>query len=461
MEKQLPDKIMDRKSFIRMALYLAVPIMIQNLMATLVNTADTIMLGYVSQSAMSAASLANQFFFLMECLFFGMNTGTSVLCAQYWGKGDKKTIERVMGLGIRFTLIISVIFFMIGFFAPGFVMKCFAKDPQIIESGINYLRVMSVGFLFMSVSNIYLCVLRSTERVVFPTVTYIVSLCVNIVLNACFIFGYLGFPKLGVVGVALGTAVARFVEMLMCLIHSRFFSDIRFKVRSVFAKTGILFKDFLKVAIPSAGNDVIWGLATSVFASILGHMGNDIVAANSVAAMVVNVGAIASRGFANATTVVVSKALGADNKPAAKVYGARMLKLTIIVSLLGCAIIIALRPAMCDFYADKISSTAIEYLGLMMIMTTWRLVGEGINTCLICGCFRGGGDSGFGMKIDTIFMWLVAVPLMAAAAYLFELSPMWVYFVMTLDEYEKMPVVFVHYRKYKWLTNITRDEAEL
>ena len=96
-----------------------------------------------------------------------------------------------------------------------------------------------------------------------------------------------------------------------------------------------------------------------------------------------------------------------------------------------------------------------------MLMTTWRLVGEGINTCLICGCFRGGGDSRFGMVLDAIFMWGVAVPLMAAAAYLFKFPPIWVYFMMTLDEFEKMPVVLAHYWKYKWMKNITREADEL
>ena len=181
------------------------------------------------------------------------------------------------------------------------------------------------------------------------------------------------------------------------------------------------------------------------------------VAANAVAVMVVNIGAIACRGFANATTIIISQELGKDHKDTAKEYGKRMLRITIIVSLIGCAIILAVRPMILDFYRDKLTETAIYYLGIFIIMTTWRLVGEGINTCLICGCFRGGGDSRFGMIVDSIFMWLVAVPLTFLAAYVLKLPPVWVYFIMTLDEFEKMPVVFIHYFRNKWLTNITRD----
>ena len=213
----------------------------------------------------------------------------------------------------------------------------------------------------------------------------------------------------------------------------------------------------MKIATPAVINDVVWSLATSAFAAILGHIGDDMVAANAVAVMVVNIGAIACRGFSNATTIIVSQELGRNSVDTAREYGKRMLRITIVVSLIGCGVILAIRPVILNFYRDKLTETAIYYLGVFIIMTTWRLMGESINTCLICGCFRGGGDTRFGMITDTIFMWLVAVPLTFLAAYVFKLPPIWVYFVMTLDEFEKMPVVFVHYIRGKWLTNITRD----
>ena len=336
-------------------------------------------------------------------------------------------------------------------------MRLFTDSPDTILAGSEYLKVVSFSFLFMGFSQVFMSALRSVGKVVLPSVTYMVSLAVNIFCNATFIFGLLGMPKLGVVGVALGTVIARIVEVLICLIYSITSKEIRFRVKYLFSKSGVLLQDFLKISAPAVVNDVVWSLAASAFAAILGHIGDDMVAANAVAVMVVNIGAIACRGFANATTIIVSQALGNNQLETAKEYGKRMLHITIAVSLIGCAIILAIRPFMISFYRDKLTETAISYLGSIMLMTTWRLVGEAINTCLICGCFRGGGDSKFGMIIDTIFMWLVAVPLMFLAAYVLKLPPIWVYFVMTLDEFEKMPVVFVHYKKEKWLKNITRD----
>ncbi|OLA70046.1 MAG: MATE family efflux transporter [Roseburia inulinivorans] len=414
--------MLNKKDFLKYASTLAFPIMLQNLIGTLVNIADTVMLGYVSQTAMSASSLANQYTFILFCLYYGMATGTSVLCAQYWGKGDKKTVEKILGLAERISLIISLIFFVISFTMPTAIMKIFTNSPETIAAGSEYLKVISFSFVFMGFSQIFMSALRSIGKIMLPSVTYIVSLCVNVFCNATFIFGLFGLPKLGVTGVALGTVIARISEVLICLIYSLRSSDVRFRIKYFFAKSDILLQDFIKIATPAVINDVVWSFANSAFAAILGHIGDDMVAANAVAVMVVNIGAIACRGFANATTIIVSQELGKDRIDTAREYGKRM-----------------------------------YYLGIFIIMTTWRFVGEGINTCLICGCFRGGGDARFGMIVDTIFMWLVAVPLTFLAAYVFKLPPVWVYFVMTLDEFEKMPVVFIHYFRNKWLTNITRD----
>lgn len=452
---------LDKKQFLLYAIQLAFPIMIQNLISTLVNSADTIMLGYVSQTAMAASSLANQYTFVLFCFYYGLSAGTSVLCAQYWGKGDKQTVERILGLASRVVILISLIFFSISFFFPGAVMRLFTNSPETIHEGIRYLKVLSFSFIFMGFAQIFVSALRSVGKVVFPSVIYVVSLLVNVLLNAAFIFGLFGLPKLGVIGVALGTVSARVVEAVMCIVYSAVSRDVKIKLENLFRPSGVLFRDFIKISAPAVINDLVWGLAASTFTAILGHIGDDMVAANAVAVMVVNMGAIVCRGFANATTIIVSQTLGENRMEDAKVYAGRMLRLTFVVSLLGCGVILAIRPLMLRFYSDKLTPTALSYLGILMIMTTWRLVGEAVNTCLICGCFRGGGDSKFGMILDIIFMWGVAVPLMAVAAYVLKLPPIWVYFVMTLDELEKMPFIFIHYFKHKWMKNITRDQKEL
>ena len=442
------------------ALRLAIPIMIQNLIETLVNTADTIMLGFVGQTEMAASSLANQYTFVLTCIFFGMATATSVLCAQYWGKGDHKTIERVIGLAARVSILASLLFTVVSFLFPQWIMRLFTSSPDTISIGAQYLKILSLSFVFMAITQVYISALRSVGKVLFPSVVAVVGLCVNIVLNASFIFGLFGLPKMGVIGVALGTVIARITEVILCVIYSMN-SEIKFRIKYIFSRAGVLTRDFLKICLPAIGNDLVWSLATTVFTVILGHMGDDIVAANAVAVMVVNIGAIAERGFANSTTIVIGQTLGANLIEETKEYALKLVKLTAYVAAAGCIVIIALRPVIIGFYSDKLSAQAISYLGMMMYMTTYRMIGEGVNTCLICGCFRGGGDTKYGLYMDMIMMWLVAIPIMVIAAYVLKLPPIWVYFAMTLDEIEKMPFIFIHFFKYKWLRNITRDESEL
>ena len=451
--------VMKNGAFLKLALTTAMPIMIQNVISTLVNSADTIMLGYVSQEAMSASSLANQYSNLLFCAFYGMTAAASVLASQYWGKGDKAAIEKVLGLCIRISMIFSVVAFAVSFSFPGVIMSIFTNDAAIIKEGITYLRIVSFSYLFMGFTQIYLSVLRSVERLVLPSIVYVISLLVNVFINATFIFGFFGLPKLGLVGVSLGTVTARVVEFVICAIDSARSDTTRFKFKYFFGNSGALMGDVLKLAVPSLVNDIAWSAANSAYSVVMGHLGSDVVAANSVAIIAVNVGAIACRGFSNATTIIVSRELGYNNTNAAKIYSIRMLLITLVVSLCGSGVIVAIRPLLVGFYVGKITDAAISLLSTMLLLQTIRLVGEGVNTCLICGCFRGGGDAKFGMILDAVFMWCVAVPLMAGSAFILKLPTVWVYLFMCLDEWYKFPPTIVHYLKFKWMKNITRDDV--
>lgn len=455
------QEVMSRRAFLGMAATIAMPIMVQNLISTLVSTADTLMLGYVSQDAMSASSLANNIYLLFWMITNGFVTGTMVLAAQYWGKQDKKTIERVLGLSVRFSMLMGMLFFVIAVGFPETAMRLFTDETAIIREGTSYLRIIGFSYFFSAFSMAYFAVLRSIEKVILPSVTFVISLCINVFMNAVFIFGLLGMPKMGLVGVAVGTVSARCFESLVCVIHAASNKDVKFRIKYVFAKSGVLLTDFLKISVPALVNDGAWALAYSMYSVILGHLGSDAVAANAVANMVLSIGAIVTRGFANSTTIIVGKALGGGNIPVAKLYAKRMVALTFLFSCVGCAVILLLRPFVVNLYVGKLTQTAVYYLGAMLIMQSYHLIGEGMNTCWICGCFRGGGDSRFGMIVDTLSMWLVSVPLMAIAAYVFKLPVLGVYFVMCLDEFEKMLPVYIHYRKFNWLKNITREQEEL
>lgn len=444
-------------SFLKMAFTIALPIMVQNFMSMLIGTADTVMLGFVSQDAMSASSLANQVYTVFWIAVGGMATGGCVLASQYWGKGDTDTIDKAIAITMRFNIGISVAFFVATMFFPEAVMRLFTPDSAIIAEGVTYLRIISGRFLLGGFSLSYTAIQRSVERVKMPSITFIVGLVVNIVLNATFIFGLAGAPKLGLAGVALGTLIAEVVQFVICVGHSISVKTVKFRFRYLFVKTGVLMKDYLKLSVPAFVNDIAWALAFSMYSAILGRLGSDAVAANSIACMVLDIGAVVCRGFATATATIVGKALGENEIELGKTYGRLMVRLTLIFAVLGGCFMLFLKPFVSAFYSGKLTEEALRLAGIMLIMQSYHLIGEGLNTCWICGCFRGGGDTRFGMIVDSLIMWTVAVPLVAIAAFVLKLPVEWVYFVLCLDEFEKMIPVYIHYRKFKWARNITRE----
>lgn len=448
-------------SFHRNMARLAIPIVLQNLVTTAVSSADVIMLGFVSQDALAAGSLASQIMFILNLVYAGISSGVVMLAAQYWGKQDTRTIERIMGIAMRLSILVSAVFFVLACFFPSLLMRVFTNDETLIATGISYLKVVSFSYLFMSVSQVYLCTMRAIERVIFATAANGSALVLNIILNAVFIFGLLGAPKLGIMGVALATSISRGIELLICLIDNITSciaggsSGIHFHIGTLWEQNKILFSDFLHYSLPAFGNEVVWGVAFSMYSVIMGHLGSDIVAANAVVVVARNLGTVACFGIANAGAILLGKSIGAGRMETVKADASRFCRVTFIAGILGGIVIFLLRPLFLNM-AD-LTQTAQGYLNIMLFINMYYVLGQAMNTSVICGIFRSGGDSRWGFICDTIDMWVYAVPLGFVAAFVLKPPPMWVYFLICTDEFVKMPFVYRHYKSCKWLKNITRD----
>ena len=442
-------------SFNKSILRLAVPIVLQNIVTTAVNSADVIMLGFVGQDALSAGSLANQVMFILQLVYTGISSGVIMLAAQYWGKKDTKTIEHIMGIGMQLSIFISSMFFIMAFFFPHVLMRIFTNDINLITEGIPYLRMVSFSYLFMSFSQVYLCAMRSIERVHFSTVTNAVALILNIIFNAVFIFGLFGAPKLGILGVALATVIARAVEFTICVIDNFIPKAIHFHIKNVLEVNKILFFDFMKYSLPAFGNEIVWGVAFSMYSVIMGHLDSDIVAANAVVVVARNLGTVACFGIADAGAIILGKSIGSGNTDTIKSDSSHFVKITSMSAVVGGIVIFLLRPVF--FTMADLTPTAKSYLGIMLFINMYYIVGQAFNTAMICGVFRSGGDSKWGFFCDIIDMWCYSVPLGFISAFVLKLPPMWVYFLICTDEFVKIPFVYKHYKSYKWLKNITRD----
>lgn len=434
---------------------LVIPIVIQNLLSAAVNSADVVMLNYVGQSSISAVSLASQYASVLFMVYYGLGTGATMLCAQYFGKGDMKAIKAVEGIALRFSLAISSAFALAALAIPDLMMTLFTSDPELIRLGSSYLRILSVSYLCWGIIEIYLAILRSIGRVVISTSLNALAFTLNIFLNAVFIFGLFGAPKLGVTGVAVATSTSRVIELIACFIVSALSRDIKLKFSYMFIKNRLLFSDFVKLSLPALGNDVAWGVAFSMYSVIIGHMGSDAVAANSFVIVVRNFGTILCFGIASAGGILLGREIGENRLEDAKNDARKLMKLTVASGALGGLIILGATPFVLRY--ASLSETAMHYLKYMLLINTYYVMGAAVNTTLIAGVFRSGGDSRFGFICDTIDMWLYAVPLGFFAAFVLKLPVMWVYFLLCTDEFVKWPWVLKHYKSNKWLHNITRD----
>lgn len=446
-----------KSTFYKDMFALALPIVFQNLITTAVSSADVIMLGLVSQTALSSGSLGSQIMFILNLVYCGIASGIVMLAAQYWGRGDTKSIQQIMGIALRISVLVSLIFTIMACFFPRILMLVFTSDPALIDSGIIYLQTVGLSYLFMSISQVYLSTMRSIERVVFSTLANASALILNIILNAVFIFGLFGSPRLGILGVALATTISRAVELVICLLDTLLHKEhpVRLGLFVFRRPSPILFRDFIRYSLPAFGNEVVWGLAFSTYSIIMGHLGSDMVAANAVVIVARNLGTVVCFGIANAGAILLGKSIGAGQTETVKKDASRFCRITLCTGIAGGIIISLLKPLF--FQLADLTPTAAGYLNTMLFINMYYVVGQAMNTTVICGIFRSGGDSRFGFLCDTIDMWVFAVPLGFLSAFLLKLHPMTVYFLICLDEFVKMPFVYHHYKKGQWLRNITRD----
>lgn len=435
---------------------LVIPIVIQNLLSATVNSTDVVMLNYVGQSAISAVSLAAQYATILFMFYYGLGTGATMLCAQYYGKKDFKAIRMVEGIALRFSVAASCVFAVLVLTVPDSLMKVFTNDAELIALGASYLRILSVAYLCWGMIEIYLAVLRSIGQVKISTALNALAFVLNIFLNAVFIFGLFGAPKLGVAGVAIATSASRVVELIGCIIVSIYNKEVKLKLSYMVLKNKVLFSDFVKMSLPALGNDIIWGVGFSMYSVVLGHLGNDVVAANSFVTVVRNFGTVLCFGMASAGGILLGNEIGEGKMETARADARRIMKLTVISGAIGGVLVLLVTPFVLQI-AD-VTDLARHYLKYMLLINTYYIMGAAVNTTLIAGVFRAGGDSRFGFVCDAVSMWGYGVPLGFLAAFVFKLPVMWVYFLLCTDEFVKWPWVLKHYRSGKWLKNITRDD---
>lgn len=446
---------LDNKIFYKSVFMLVIPIALQNLINVGVQIADVLMLGMVNEVVLSGASLAGQFGFVFNLIIFGLTSGAAVLASQYWGKCDTKSIEKIMGIALRLSLCVGVLFLAVSLLFPANIMRLFSSEEAVIIEGVKYLRIVCFSYIFTSFSMVYLNIMRSVEKVIIATVVYSSSLIINIILNLIFIFGLLGFPAMGISGAALATLIARIIEVIIVLIYDRKINKIiRLRLKTLFSRNKLLFGDFLKYSVPVVINELLWGAAMAVSAGILGHLGSAAAAASSVAQVTRQLAMVGSFGVASATAIMLGKVIGENNIGMAKIYAKKFMKLSVYSGLLGALAVFIAGPIVINVM--NLSKTATEYLTLMMLVMTYYVFLQSITCTAIVGVFRAGGDTKMGLVVDVSTMWFGSIILGLLSAFVFKFSVPVVFILLLSDELLKLPIVIWRYKSYKWLNNVTR-----
>jgi len=448
---------MNNKDVVRNVIALSIPIAIQNVFSTAVSSADVLMAGMIGQDSLSAVSLAGQVTFVLNLILLGLTIGTSLIVSQYFGKGDVMMIEKIQGYSIRTAFLISFVFSIVTVLFPHIVMKSFTTDILLIEEGAAYLRIVGISYLFMGFVQVAESVMKAVKQVRISTLIGTTALVLNILFNSVFIFGLLGTPKLGVTGAALGTLLARMIETVWCFTMMRGNKGISLSSDNLFHIDRAVKSQFWHYTLPITLNGLSWGSAFATYSVILGHIGSDMVAANSIATIVRNFALVGCNGIASGAGIYLGALLGSGRLKDAKKDAVVILQLTLILAITGGLIVILLGPLIID--VTNLADSAKIYLWQMLKINAVYILTKAYNCVFNNGILSAGGDTRFGLICDTIDMWCYSVPLGFVAAFVLRLPPMAVYLLISTDELVKLPIYYLRYRKGIWAKNITEEKS--
>lgn len=447
-------KTFSDKVFLKTLTTLALPIVLQNLISFSVSMTDTVMLGFVGQGEMAAATLANAFFFVVGLMIFGFQSGESVLISQYWGKQDKKSISRILGIAWACVLAITLSVAAFAIIAPQAVMRIFSNETHIIEMGARYVRAVAIAYPLNAFTSIYVSAHRSMENPKLGLFVFASSAIINVVFNYVFIFGEFGFPKLGVVGAAVGTVSARIIEFTIVMVYIFVNKVFKIDFKALFKPGKDMVKDFFRYATPVIFNETMWGMGFSSLSAIYGRMGSDVVAAITICRNIESVLNVVSLGIGNAAVVIIGTQLGRGDTKTVMETAKKLLVVTGCASLFSATMILILANPVIHLFDFSETTNALAFAAICIYAA--RMVPMNVNMTAIVGVLRGGGDTRTAMLIDVLPLWLVTVPLAALFGLVLKLPPVFAFTPNFIEDCIKTVISFKRLKSGLWINNITR-----
>lgn len=448
----------NRRDFYKELFSLAIPIGLQNLLVALIGASDALMLGRLTQDAVSAVSLANQVAFVMNLFTGAVVGGGGVLLAQYWGKGNREMVKNLLCMLMKWAAGISFVFFALAMFAPNFLMRIYTQDAALIEIGSSYLRVVAASYLFSGITQCYYLIMKLEGKAPKSVLISVVTLVADIVIDFFLIYGIAGVPKLGANGSAYSTVFVEMIALVWCIAESYRGGSVHPDKRGMVWRSADLTKDLFKISLPMLGSSLAWGLGFSMHSLIMGHLGSDATAAASITSVVQELITCVCKGISAGAGIMVGKLLGQNLLSQAREYGKRLCRVSFWAGGVHMLLLCALGPIAAKFFV--LSQTAKQYLIFMLIFSAFYVFAYSVNTVIVCGIFPAGGDSRYDAVSVFFASWCFALPLALLGTFVFHWPTPAVYILMCADEIVKLPWLYPRYKKYLWLKNLTREEKE-
>ena len=445
--------------FWRIALKLAFPVAMQNLLTSSFILVDTIMVGQLGDLSLSAVGMAGQFGWFLNMITFGMCSGAAVFISQYWGAKDTAGIRRTYGIAVVSVCLISALFFVIGLLFPEGVVRIFNREPDVVEAGAAYLRIACWSYLATGVNMVFCIVLRSTENVKLPMYVSLVTTVLNAFMDYGLIFGAFGMPEMGIRGAALATVISAWAGPVLILAVSAIQRNMLISpIKELFGFNKRSIAEYYAKATPVIINETLWGFGTLLFSVIFANLGYQYYAAVTIFRTFENIAFVFFIGLCNASSIMVGKNVGAGHIKRAVEDSRRFVLFVSLCSVLTGVLIIIFRFQLASVFnlSGSITPETLKLTASLLLVYGIELPVRNLPYILIVGTFRPGGDTKIGMKLDLLSLWLCSVPLTTLAAFVFKLPFIAVFAIMyAAEDYLKAILCVKYYFTYNWLRPVT------
>ena len=444
------------RAFLRKTVYIMIPVILQQLISVGINFLDNVMIGPFGEYQISAVSLGNQFYNLFRFVCMGLGSGAIVMSSQYWWAKEYGKMKTVAAIAMRLTFALSLVFGVISTAAPGLVLKIYTDDPQIIESGLDYVRLIGWTYVISGLSSSATYLLRSSGHVKIPLISSIVALFLNLFFNWVFIYGKLGAPRMEATGAAVGTVIARAFEFLLIFGYFMFKDEnFGFRFKHFGLRDGELWKKFISYSLPVLISDTLLGIGLSISSSVVGHMGAEVAAANAIVASADQLITIPKMGIAGAAGVIIGNTVGEGDRDRARREGSAYCAIGVLLGLCASCLYLALRRPYVSLYTvdEGTKQIALSFFTMFVFMSPLQT----LSYTLSKGVLRAGGDTRFLLWADIILLWGVSLPLGSLAAFVWHLPVFWTYFLLKMEFGLKSILCLIRFLTGKWIREVNVD----